>query len=88
MLIKSMKMLGESFFRRLFQNIKKKPRFQETVTVGKHLDVGGNNCHSRNADIFRNYHSVEENEKCVKSVQRKNQAISPNEIMDNSHHIT
>ena len=81
-------MLRERFSRGLFHYIEKKPRFKKTITVGKHLNVSRNNSHSSNADIFRNYHSMEKNEKCVKSVQRENQSISPNKIMNNSNQIT
>ncbi len=36
------KMFRESFFGLLTENIEQNPRFQEAVTVRKHLNVGGN----------------------------------------------
>ena len=81
-------MFRESFSWRLFQNVEKKPGFQKTVTVRKHLDVSGNHRHRTDADVSRHNPSVDENQKRVKPVQRENQPISPNEIMEDSNKIT
>ena len=88
MLIKSMKMLWKSFSWRLFQNVEKKPGFQKTIAIGKHLDVSGNHRHRTDADIPRHNPSVDENQKRVKPIQSEDQPISPNEVMKNSNKIT
>jgi len=61
-------MFWKSFFRRLFQNVDEKPGFQKTITVRKHLDIGGDNRHRCNADIPRHKQCMEQHEKRIESV--------------------
>ena len=69
------------------QNIEEEPRFQETVTVGEHLDVGGDHRHCSDADVAGFVERVEEDQERVQTVHRHDEAALEREIFDEPENV-
>lgn len=81
-------MMRKSILWFLTKNIQQHPRLQETVAVRKHLYIGRNNSHRRNADVTGFVERMKKNQKCVYTIHGQNKPSLKREILYKSQHIT